>query len=456
VKLAENSSPHILVVDDHQLVRKTLTRIFTRAGYRTTSASNGKGSLELFLSQNFNLAIVDLKLPDQDGMAVARKMISKKPSVPIILISGYGTIAKAVEATKAGIYDFLEKPIVPDRLLMIVRHALEQQHLKQELARYKADSLARYQMLGQTPQMKQVFNLIEKVAPTSSAVLIVGENGVGKELVAQAIHSRSQVAKKRMVKINCAAIPDNLLESELFGHVRGAFTGAVQTKLGRFEIGNGSSVFLDEIGELSQALQAKLLRFLESGEIQKVGATNVNYVDVRVIAASNRNLDDMIKNNTFREDLFYRLNVFTIRVPPLRERVGDIQILLEHFIDKFTEEYGINKPRLSPSALNFLIGFHWPGNIRQLQNFVNKLTLLKRSEWVDLAEVQQFIETAPNFTPPMQSKSLPFNTARILFEQQYITQVLEKNDWQVSKAAEELGLERSYLYRKMKRLGISK
>jgi len=279
--------------------------------------------LKLFSENSFDLVLLDLQLPDISGLEIATEMIGQKPHIPVVLISAYATVSRAVEATKMGVYDFLEKPLDRDRIILTVKNALTHGKLEQELAIYKQDSLNRFQMVGQSPAIQEIYSLIEKVAPTESPVLILGESGSGKELIAQAIHSQSRRANKKMIKLNCAAIPDDLLESELFGHTKGAFTGAHLAKKGRIQMADNSTLFLDEIGDMSLKSQAKVLRFLESGEIQRVGSSETSIVNVRVIAASNKNLAQMVKEEKFRQDLYYRLNVLTLIAPPLRDRTQD-------------------------------------------------------------------------------------------------------------------------------------
>ncbi len=409
----------------------------------------------MFSENEFDLVLLDLQLPDKNGIDVAREMIAQNPLVPIVLMSAYGTIPRAVEATRMGVYDFLEKPLDRDRILVTVRNALVHGQLQQELIHYRQDSLARYQMVGQSPEIQRVFSLIEKIAPTNSPVLILGENGVGKELVAQAIHNRSPRANKPLVSIDCAAIPDNLLESELFGHTKGAFTGASIAKKGRFEMADGGTLFLDEVGDMSLSAQAKLLRFLERGEIQRVGSSQVTSVDVRIIAASNKDLKQMVADKAFREDLYFRLEIFTITVPPLRERRSDIPLLLDFFLSYYAEKNATVKPILTPAAIKYLSGLDWPGNIRQMRNFVERLMIMKQGDLIDLNEVVPLLEAKEPSSPISPSESKPLQQAREDFERAYILKVLEENDWKVAKAAEVLHIDRANLYRKLRGLGIT-
>ncbi len=445
----------ILIVDDDVSICQILRRILESENYQIQEAHSGSEALSLFLENEFDLVLLDLQMPDKNGIDVAREMIAQNPLVPIVLMSAYGTISRAVEATKMGVYDFLEKPLDRDRILVTVRNALAHGQLQQELIHYKLDSLSRYQMVGQSPEIKRVFSLVEKIAPTNSPVLILGENGVGKELVAQAIHNQSPRANKALISINCAAIPDTLLESELFGHTKGAFTGANTAKKGRFEMADGGTLFLDEIGDMSFSAQAKLLRFLERGEIQRVGSSQVASVDVRIIAASNKNLKQMAADKTFREDLYYRLEIFTITVPPLRERRSDIPLLLNFFLSNYAEKNATVKPILTPAVIKYLSGFDWPGNIRQMRNFVERLMIMKQSDLIDLNEVVPLLEAKEPPSPLSANEPKPLQQAREDFEREYILRILEENDWKIAKAAEVLHIDRANLYRKLRGLGIT-
>ncbi len=445
----------ILVTDDDVSICHILRKILESENYQVMEAHSGAEALDLFWKNESDLVLLDLQMPDTTGIDVAKEMIAQNPLVPIVLMSAFGTISRAVEATKMGVYDFLEKPLDRDRILVTVRNALAHGQLQQELMHYKQDSLTRFQMVGQSPEIRQVFALVEKVAPSHSPVLILGENGVGKELVAQAIHNGSPRAQKPLVSINCAAIPDNLLESELFGHTKGAFTGANFSKKGRIEMADGGTLLLDEIGDMSFSSQAKLLRFLESGEIQRVGSSQVASVDVRIIAASNKNLKQMVADGTFREDLYFRLEIFTITVPPLRERRSDIPLLLDFFLSNNAEKNMTVKPILTPAAIKYLSGFDWPGNIRQLRNFVERLMIMKQGNLIDLNDIIPLLEAKEPRTAPPPTELKPLQQARDDFERDYILKVLNENDWKIAKAAEVLHIDRTNLYRKLRGLGIT-
>jgi two-component system, NtrC family, nitrogen regulation response regulator NtrX len=445
----------VLIVDDDTSICQILHKILLGEGYRILEAYNGKEALHLFHIHSIDVVLQDLSMPDMNGIEVAALMIAKKPSIPVILISAYGTIAKAVEATKAGIYDFLEKPLDRDRILITVRNAVIQNTLHDQLLHYRHETLERFKMVGDSPVMKRVFHLIEKVSPFQSPVLVCGENGSGKELVAKAIHHNSKRNLKPLVKINCAAIPDALIESELFGYVKGAFTGAHVSKTGRLEIANNGTIFLDEVGDLSPMAQAKMLRFLENGEIQRVGSITTSTVDVRIIAATNKDLPLMVKEESFREDLYYRLNAFPIQLPPLRDHKEDIPQLLDYFLTEFADANGVIKPQLSSAATVYLCNYSWPGNIRQLRSIVERLMIMKDGDVIDLSLVQMFLKDADtplHEKPERQTASL--QDARQSFERDYIIEILDASDWRVANAAQILGIDRANLYRKMRQLGI--
>ncbi|MBD3291003.1 response regulator [candidate division KSB1 bacterium] len=448
----------ILIVDDDVNVCQSLSRILSRKGYKTIESHTAASGLQLFAKNEIDATLLDLMLPDSDGIEIARQMTQQKPNVPIIVLSAYGTISRAVEATKAGVYDFLEKPVDRDRILVTLRNALSQSHLKQELEKYKKHSLARYKMVGQSDVMIKLFQMIDRIAPMKTPVLILGDNGVGKELVAQAIHQGSTRNEKQLIKINCAAIPENLIESELFGHTKGAFTSAHVAKKGRFEVADGGTLFLDEIGDLSLSAQAKLLRFLENGEIQRVGTTEISFSDVRVIAASNKDLQQMVEECNFREDLFYRLSGFPLYVPPLSQRQDDIPLLIDHFMNEYVEENGMLKPKLTPAAMNYLKAFDWRGNVRQLRSFVERMLLLIDGGQIDLADVKEILLQKNNVSnvhqSPQQEIPSTLSEARQNFEREYIRQILIENNMKVAKAAAVLGMDRANLYRKMRGLGI--
>ncbi|MFQ5605891.1 MAG: sigma-54-dependent transcriptional regulator [bacterium] len=449
------TSAKILIVDDDFAICDILQKMLKGQGYQTLIARSGQKALQEFSKQSVDLVLLDLMMPDISGLEVAVKFLAAKPNVPIILLSAYGTVSKAVEATKMGVYDFLEKPLDRDRILVTVRNALARGELQQELARYKQEALEKYQMVGQSKEMKRLYSLIERIAPTDSPALITGENGTGKELVAAALHAASLRSMKPLVKINCAAIPADILESELFGHTKGAFTGAQSAKKGRFEMAHGGTLFLDEIGEMSESMQAKLLRFLEAGEIQKVGSSQTMQVDVRLLTATNQDLQKAVQEKRFREDLFYRINVVQIHIPPLRERRGDIPLLMEHFVQQFAEANGLPVPHFTPAAMRYFTFHPWPGNVRQLRNLIERVLVLNRNDLLDLDDVKPLMDAPASQSSMMAQNDLPLQQARQKFERDYILTALQEAGGSVATAAQKLGMDRANLYRKMRQLGIN-
>ena len=444
------NAPHILIVDDDQEICKILAKILQRQQFQTQTAFTGQEGLSAFNKLDYDAVLLDMRLPDADGIDIAREMLAQKPQVPIVLITAHGTISKAVQATKNGIYDFIEKPFERDRILLTLRNALAFGQTQKQLAEIKRDTLQKYRMIGDSKKMQQVYSLIDTIAPTHSPVLILGENGVGKELVAAAIHEISPRAKAKLVKLNCSAIPDELFESELFGHTRGAFTGAHVPRRGRILDADKGTLFLDEIGDLSPAAQAKILRFLENGEVQKVGSNEIQTVDVRVIAATNKNLEDMVESGDFRRDLFYRLEVFPITVPPLRERKQDIPLFIDFFMTEFSEKNGVSKPQLSQAAEHYLCGHEWEGNVGMLRHFIERLLLIVTSDPIDNQHIKALLKSKNHSSDAPQT----LKEARLEFERNYILTVLSECGNNRTEAAKVLGMDRANLYRKMLQVGI--
>lgn len=379
----------ILVIDDEAKDREVIRKILSPENYEVIQAENGLAGIKQIKENQLNLVLLDLVLPDINGIEVLKEIIKLKPTLPVIMISQYGTIKYAVLATKLGAFDWLEKPIDKEILLVTVRNALERERLQKEVAILKEESLKRYQMIGVSEPIQKIFNFIEKIAPTNTPVLITGESGVGKELVARAIHNKSKRKSEAFVKINCAAIPETLIESELFGYEKGAFTDAKTTKPGKLEIAHNGTLFLDEIGDLGLAAQAKLLRFLQEGEFERLGGTSATKVSVRIIAASNKNLLEEIERKNFRANLYYRLNVISIYVPPLRERKEDIPVLADYFLTKYCEENGAIKKSLTPDAIVFLQNQPWIGNVRELENLINRASILVKSPQITVPDLIQ-------------------------------------------------------------------
>jgi len=442
----------ILIVEDDESVREELCHYLTDAGYDVIEASDGKRALDLLESELLDLVLLDLRLPRVDGMQVLDEIVQKHMPLPVIMISAHGTIQLAVEATKKGAFDFLEKPLKSDRVLITVRNALGQKQLEIEKRTLLEEVRQKYQMVGQSDVMQKVFRLVDRAARSEAKVLVVGENGTGKELVARAIHMNSPRAASRFVAVNCAAVPETLIESELFGHRRGAFTDAISDSPGKFKLASGGTLFLDEIGDMSLRMQSKLLRALEEGEIYPVGSEEPVKIDVRVIAATNKDLEQLIDSGEFRQDLYYRLNVLKIELPPLRERREDIPLLVEHFVSQMSESNGIEPKSFTPAALGYLMGYPWPGNVRQLRNVVEKLMVLYPDvQRFDLDHVVEAVEGLGT-QPEPQPRSL--REAREAFEKRFIEERLAANDWKILQTAKELGIERTHLWKKMKRYGI--
>lgn len=377
----------ILVIDDDAQDREVISKILNPENYEVIQAENGLSGIKQIKENCLNLVLLDLILPDINGIEVLKEIIKLKPNLPVIMISQYGTIKYAVLATKLGAFDWLEKPIDKEILLVTVRNALERERLQNEIVSLKEESLRRYKMIGVSEPIQRIFNFIEEIAPTNANVLITGESGVGKELVARAIHNKSKRQNQPFVKINCAAIPETLIESELFGYEKGAFTDAKTTKKGKLEIADNGTLVLDEIGDLGLSAQAKLLRFLQEGEFERLGGTETIKVTVRIIAITNKNLLNEVEHGNFRADLYYRLNVISIYIPPLRERKEDIPVLADYFLTKYCEENGVNKKSFTPDGIVFLKNQLWQGNVRELENLVNRASILVKSPQINAQDL---------------------------------------------------------------------
>jgi DNA-binding NtrC family response regulator len=452
----------LLVVDDEKHQRESLQMILEDEGYRVTLASDGREALAKAADVRPEVVLTDLKMPGLTGMDVVKTLSSLQdgPLPPkVILVTAHGSVERAREAHRLGAFDYMSKPVVPDELLFRVERALEafrlaEKNLRLE-RRLRSDGLEA--IVGESAAMREIFRLVEKIAPTSSTVLIRGESGTGKELVARAIHARSSRAAKPFSAINCAAIPENLLESELFGHERGSFTGAEARKTGLFEAANGSTLFLDEIGDLSQPLQGKILRVLQEKEIKRVGGTETIEVDVRVVAATNRDLEAMMKAGQFREDLFYRLNVIPVLLPPLRERPSDIPALVQRFLDKANASHGTAIASIEPAAMDLLARHAWPGNVRQLESVMERAVLLCEGAAIRPGDlpVEIRLRTEPSVRP--YGFDIPADGIDIEeLERQLIVQAMEKSGWIIAKAARLLGLTYRTLQYRLEKFGIKK
>jgi two-component system nitrogen regulation response regulator NtrX len=458
----------LLIIDDEPSIRDSLEGALSDEGYRALKAHNALAGIELAQKHHPDLILLDIWMPDMDGMTALQEMRKRGIETPVIIMSGHGNIETAVKATKLGAFDFMEKPIELDRLLVLIRNALSARDLAEENQALRKQLTGRKPLIGDSPAMKTIHELIKRVAPTNSSVLITGENGTGKEVVAQTIHALSNRFKKPFIEVNCAAIPEELIESELFGHEKGAFTGAVQLRRGRFDLADHGTVFLDEIGDMSMKTQAKILRILQEQKFERVGGHDTHSVDVRIIAATNKDLKQEIARATFREDLYFRLNVIRIHLPALRDRKEDISLLTEAFLTEFSQVHQKPRRSLSSDALARLQSYPWPGNVRELRNLLERLVILQGSEPGDLAitreELDQHLGDAA-FAPGPTAAEAPrgvvaLSTGRSLkeakgdFEREYIIQALKENQWNISKTAQSLGIERSYLHRRMKSFGI--
>lgn len=452
------SGASILIIDDEQDIRLSLRGILEDEGWRVSEASCGEDGLEMLCGGDFDLVFLDIWMPGMDGMETLRALREKGVDVPVIMISGHGNIETAVTALKGGAFDFIEKPLSLDSILAAAAKALELSWLKREnkALRSRIGSGISPVITGSSPQIVKLRELIAQVGLSDAWVLITGENGTGKEVAARCIHLAGKRGQREMVCVNCAAIPEELIESELFGHEKGAFTGADKARKGKFELADQSTLFLDEIGDMSLKTQAKILRILQEQRFERVGGTKTIHVDVRVIAATNKDLGQEILAGRFRQDLFYRLNVFPLSVPPLRERAQDIPELIGFFSARMVEEHNLRPVRLTSKALDVLKTYAWPGNVRELKNFVERIFILYPGQEVDAAMLppEYRARTANGGSDPLEELT-DFKEARARFEERFLRRSLARSDGNISRLAESIGLERTYLYRKLKAYGIS-
>ncbi|MDZ7401008.1 MAG: sigma-54 dependent transcriptional regulator [candidate division KSB1 bacterium] len=444
----------ILIVDDDRYVREGLREILHQHGYEIEEAYDGKIALDYLGQRSIDLMLLDLDMPRVNGMEVLRRVAADFPEIGVVIISGKGTIQLAVEATKLGAYDFLEKPLEMQRTLLTVRNAVEKLTLIRQRNRLVQEAQERYQMVGTGPAMQRIYHLIDRAAMSQSKVLIMGENGTGKELIARAIHHNGPRRSEPFVTVNCAAIPENLIESELFGHQKGAFTTAYTSHRGKFEQADRGTILLDEIGDASAQLQAKILRVLEDGAIDRVGGERPIPIDIQVIAATNKNITEKIAEGSFREDLYYRLNVITIEVPPLRERREDIPLLVDFFMKRCSEEKHLPAKKLERGVMKIFLDHDWPGNIRELRNTVERMIVLSDDDTISTREAWQALKK--NAAKPSDSKGLTLHAAREQFEREFILNMLISNNWKILETANAMGIERTQLWKKMKQYGIEK
>ncbi len=444
----------ILVIDDEESIRNTLSGVLKDEGYGVLLAEDGEKGLLAAKGEMPELILLDIWMPGMDGMEVLKKIKDEAPSLPVLMMSGHGTIETAVQATKLGAYDFIEKPLSLDKLLLSINNALSRRQLEEENKLLKAKFGSWREMVGESPAMKKMKDQISLAAPSNAWVLITGENGTGKELVANLIHEKSQRTKKPFIDVNCAAIPEELIESELFGHEKGAFTGAINSKRGKFDLANGGTLFLDEIGDMSLKTQAKILRILQEQRFERVGGNRSISVDVRVIAATNKDLMKEIAEGNFREDLYYRLNVVPFEVPPLRKRREDIPLLIEKFVSLYALDAGGKPKSFEKPAMETLKGYAWPGNVRELKNLVERLAIMVPGTTIRKADLPAYITGAEKRGYRFDDCST-LKEARTAFEKTFIEEKLAENGGNVSKTAEMIGLERSNLHRKIKAFGLN-
>jgi DNA-binding NtrC family response regulator len=449
--------PKILIIDDEKAIRKTMREILEYESYQVDEAENGIDGLNKLRDEHYDIVLLDIKMPKMDGMEVLEEAQKVNPDVPVIMISGHGTVESAVEAVKKGAFDFISKPPDLNRLLITIRNAMDKSSLVTETKVLKRKVTKTREIIGDSPSIKKIKETIERVAPTDARVMITGENGTGKELVARWIHEKSQRSRGPLVEVNCAAIPSELIESELFGHEKGAFTSALKQRIGKFESANGGTLFLDEIGDMSLSAQAKVLRALQENKITRVGGEKEIPVDVRVIAATNKEIVKEIDKGNFRMDLYHRLSVILIHVPTLNERADDIPLLAEKFVKEICEDSGLQKKTITPKALQALQQIKWSGNIRELHNIMERLVILSENKITE--------EEVKNFVPSTQSRLDPtdlfeqfnkFQNFKDYIEKLFIEHKLRKNNWNVSKTAEEIDIQRSHLYNKIEKYELQR
>jgi len=456
-----NNGRHILIVDDEPLVRRSLSELLTLSGYAVSTAGNGKEALDLLKTYNADIIISDLKMPEMDGTQLLRQIRNNYPDIAFILITGYGSIENAVDAMRDGAYDYITKPIIDSEVKILLERIVSQRRIMEENVRLKEElSSSRkerfHNIVGKTPSMQKIYALIEAIMHTRANVLIHGESGTGKHVIAHAIHKYNEQERgKPFVEVSCGALTETLLESELFGHVKGAFTGAIKDKPGRFELADGGTLFLDEIDAFSPHLQVKLLRVLQEGEFERVGDTKTIKVDIRIIAATNQGLQELIRQGKFRTDLYYRLNIISIEVPPLRERKDDIPLLVSEFIKTHSKHTSRKIEGVSKDALALLMSYDWPGNIRELENVIERAIILTKGNLINACDFPDFLinlrlESAPDNASQRLKDALTYP------EKELILNALKAVEWNRNEAAGKLGINRTTLYKKMRKFGLLK
>jgi len=445
----------ILIVDDEESICQSLGGALTDEGYEVLVAKSGEEALKIIAEELPGLVLLDIWLPGIDGIETLKQIRASHPEIRVIMMSGHGTIETAVKATKLGAFDFIEKPLSLDKVLLTVNHAIDLARLEEENVLLKQKVSQSYELTGESEAIRELKETINLIAPTNAWVLILGENGTGKELVARSIHRLSKRAHKPFIEVNCAAIPEELIESELFGHEKGAFTGATEKKRGKFDLAHEGTIFLDEVADMSLKAQAKILRILQEKKFERVGGTKLIETDVRVLAATNKDLEKEMEAGRFRQDLYYRLNVIPLRIPPLRERKEDIPLLVKCFLRDFALREGEAEKTMTDEAIEMLMHHDWPGNVRELKNFVERLIIMTPGQVIDREDLPPF--NAKGTPALMESAFLEYETyrqAKMAFEKQYIMKMLKKYDGNISRTAEAIGIERSNLHRKIKAYGL--
>jgi two-component system nitrogen regulation response regulator NtrX len=451
-------SARILLIDDDAGIRESMRMPLEYEGYEYLSAGSAEEGISLVQRESPDIVFLDVKMAGMDGMEALNRIKALDETVPVVMISAHGTTTTAFEASKRGAVDFIEKPFGAERLLVTIRNQLDRSRLINENRSLRRAAEVRHQMVGESAALRQVSDAIKRAAPTNATVLLLGESGVGKELVARAIHRNSLRSRERFIQVNCAAIPEELIESELFGHEKGSFTGATEKQIGKFEQADKGTIFLDEVGDMSPKTQAKVLRVLQEGEVERLGSARTIKVDVRVIAATNKNLEQEIEKGTFREDLYFRLTVIPIRVPALKDRREDIPALVKHFADLFARENNRRAPRFTAAAHEFFQKARWKGNVRELKNTVERLIIMTPGETIDVEDLRDIVRLEPRPAPSDNSEKEKPGTLREFkesAERAFLVEKLREHSWNISKTAEVIGTPRSNLYKKLEQYGIS-
>jgi two-component system nitrogen regulation response regulator NtrX len=453
----------ILLIDDDAGIRDSMRMPLEYEGYEYAAAASAEEGLAAIQRDAPDIVFLDIKMPGMDGLEALSRIKSLNDSLPVVMISAHGNAQVGMDATKRGADDFIEKPFGAERLLVTIRNVLSQTRLKEENRTLRRAAEARYQMVGESPGLRGISDSIKRAAPTNATVLILGESGVGKELVARAIHRNSLRSRERFIQVNCAAIPEELIESELFGHEKGSFTGATEKQIGKFEQADRGTIFLDEVGDMSPKTQAKVLRVLQEGEVERLGSSRTIKVDVRVIAATNKDLEEEIEKGTFREDLFFRLSVIPIRVPALRDRAEDIPALVRHFADIFSRDHNRRPQRFTPAALDYMQRARWKGNVRELRNTVERLIIMTPGDQIDVDDLREIVRIESRASAPDSNsagaaggdKPGTLREFKEVAERAFLVEKLREHNWNISKTAEVIGTPRSNLYKKLEQYGIS-